>query len=435
MASPYRVLAYTILPLMRARIWHIEGMENIPPGGCILVANHQSWIDSPILAGAVYKNISKSLRFIAQSSKYHSVGGIPINEYNKASVIDIADGYLESGHPVVIFPEGNSNKNPELRSGKTGAARLALRSGLPVVPIGMHGTRGVKVWWALLWFFSLWRPCRVTIGVPIHFEKITLNGRDGERLQEVTNAIMNAISAVSGKPFNPDTARYQIEPSKVFIERIVWGWLYPLLKWRIHVAGADNLPMKGPYIIVGNHTSYFDPGAVVMAALKSGRPRPFFMTKDAISKTWRKLLGRNAWQGLGMLPIDNTDKSKVVQSAIDHLKRGGVVGLFPEGTRNKPKLNPDWQTTMLKGRTGIARLVAASGAPVIPAAIRSPRGQGIIETLGNVFKFWKPIWVTFGAPVNFDQLPTSDPTKEDLERLTKQVMLRLSEMTGMKYPY
>lgn len=432
----YRVLGFSLLPLLRFRIREISGLENLPrEGGYILASNHQSWIDSGILAGAVYRHLDKSLRFIAQSSKYRFLGGIPINEYDKSKVIDIALGYLHVGHPIVIFPEGNSNKNPELRSGKTGAARLALRSGAPVVPVGIQGVSGVKAWQAALWFLAWWKPCRVIIGPPMSFPVYELTGADDTRLQDVTHDIMRQISAVSGKPYNPARTFQKFEPSKVFLERMIWGVCYPLLRWRVRIGGLDQLPAAGPFVVAGNHSSYFDAAAVVIAVLRAGRPRPFFLTKESIAKKWRVFLGRNAWQALGMLPIDNAAKSKVVQTAIDHLRQGGVVGLFPEGTRNKPKLNPDWQTTMLKGHTGVARLVMATGAPVVPIAIRSPRGIGLGETFMNILKFWRPVWVTFGQPIVFSGTPSDAATKEDLERITGEVMRRIAAMTGMKYPY
>ncbi len=432
----YRVLGKTLLPILRWRIREVQGLENLPTsGGYILAANHQSWIDSPILAGAVYRQLTKSLRFVAQSSKYRLFGGIPINEYDKSKVLDIALGYLQVGHPIAIFPEGNSNKNPELRSGRTGAARLALRTGTPVIPVGIQGTQGVKAWQAVLWFMRWWRPCRIVIGQPVTFAKKDLTGNDDAELQRVTKEIMRRISDVSGKPYNPESPFQRLEPSKVFLERIIWGVVYPLLRWRVRVGGAEHLPSQGPFIVAGNHSSYFDPAAVMMAVMKSGRPRPFYLTKESIARVWRTLLGRNAWQALGMLPIDNRDKSKVVQSAVKHLQTGGVVGLFPEGTRNKPSLNPDWATTMLKGRTGVARLVTATHAPVIPAAIRAPGGHGLGETVMNVLKFWKPVYVTFGPAVEFPNFPTGEPTKEELAAMTRTVMQRLASMTGLKYPY
>lgn len=432
----YPVLRKTLLPLLRWRIREIQGLENLPTeGGYILAANHQSWIDSAILAGAVYRNITKSLRFVAQSSKYRMFGGIPINEYDKSKVLDIALGYLQGGHPIAIFPEGNSNKNPELRSGKTGAARLALRSGAPVIPVGIQGVQGVKAWQAILWFKMFWKPCRVVIGKPVVFSKTDLTGEDSEALQHVTHEIMRHISEVSGKAYQPGSPFQQLEPSKMFLEKVLWGLFLPLLRWRVRVGGTENVPASGGFIVAGNHSSYFDPAAVMIAVMRAGRPRPFFLTKESIARVWRKILGRNAWQALGMLPIDNHDKSKVLQSAVDHLHAGGVVGIFPEGTRNKPKLNPQWETTLLKGRTGVARLVVATNVPVIPAAIRAPRGHGLGETLVSVLKFWKPVYVTFGAPVEIPLQVSTEPTKAELELITKNVMTAVAAMTGLKYPY
>jgi len=82
MSTPYRVLGHSLLPLIRWRIDEVEGLENLPAGGFILVANHQSWSDSAIAAAAIHRNINKSIRFIAQSSKWRFLGGIPINEYD-----------------------------------------------------------------------------------------------------------------------------------------------------------------------------------------------------------------------------------------------------------------------------------------------------------------------------------------------------------------
>ncbi|MBI3573161.1 MAG: 1-acyl-sn-glycerol-3-phosphate acyltransferase [Candidatus Kerfeldbacteria bacterium] len=172
MARPYHVLNLTLLPLLRARIRRIEGREHLPSeGGFIIVANHQSWIDSGIIGGALYRSIRKSLRFIAQTGKYHFLGGIPIAEYERRRVLEVTLGYLRAGHPAVIFPEGNSNPEPALRPGRTGAARLALMSGLPVVPVGVF---------------------------PKHEEL----PEDRHLLYTVTGQIMVAISQLCGKPYS-----------------------------------------------------------------------------------------------------------------------------------------------------------------------------------------------------------------------------------------
>jgi len=110
---------------------------------------------------------------------------------------------MKVGHPIIIFPEGNSNRDPELRTGRTGAARLALSSGFPVVPMGLQGTKGVRIWQSFWWFLAFWRPYRVVIGKPISFPKTNVDQMAHEDLMKVTNMIMDKISAVSGKPYVP----------------------------------------------------------------------------------------------------------------------------------------------------------------------------------------------------------------------------------------
>lgn len=432
MSSPYRVLGLTLLPLLRARISDVEGAEHLPRDGrYILVANHQSWIDSPILAAAVYQHLAKSLRFVAQSSKYRMLGGIPINEYDPASVLDVASGYLSAGHPIAIFPEGNSNPKSELRLGKTGAARLALYAGVPVIPVGIQGTAGVFAGAALVWLLSWWRPCRVVIGPPLQFEKIETSALTKERLEMTTSTIMSGISNVSGKPYNASLGRQPRGAS--ILQKILHRVVMPVLRFRVRATGVDHLPLSGPFIIAGNHSSYFDPGSVMIAVFNARHIQPFFLTKGAIAQAWKRLLGPEAWNALGMLPIDTQDKSKVLRTAVSHLRRGGVVGIFPEGTRNKPALNPDWETTMLKSKTGAARLALETGMPVVPAALFSPAGIGIAQTIVQVLQFWKPVRIIFGPPMTFPTV--SDPTREKLDEVTRQIMQHIGALRGLAYPY
>ncbi|MBI3573152.1 MAG: 1-acyl-sn-glycerol-3-phosphate acyltransferase, partial [Candidatus Kerfeldbacteria bacterium] len=111
-------------------------------------------------------------------------------------------GYLRAGHPAVIFPEGNSNPEPALRPGRTGAARLALMSGLPVVPVGILGTEGVSLSASWRWFWAWWRPCRVKIGAPMVFPKHEELPEDRHLLYTITGTIMAAISQLCGKPYS-----------------------------------------------------------------------------------------------------------------------------------------------------------------------------------------------------------------------------------------
>lgn len=435
MASPYPSLRWWLLPFIRSRIWTVHGLDNLPAeGGFILAPNHQSWLDSAIVAAAVYRRLTKPLKFVAQSSKWTAVGALPIHDQQRGQVVEVALEFLQAGHPVVVFPEGNSNKNPELRTGKTGAARLALRSGLPVVPVGVKGTRGVRAWRAIIWFFSLLYPCHVDIGPPIAFPKTEVVEGDSELLRTTTATIMTRISAVSGKPMpgeGPTLGRRGVW------WLILWRMIRPLMQWRIRVRGAEYLPNDGPFIVAANHASYFDAPALAMAVFHVTGLQPMLPTKATVAASFRRLVGQGGLNAFGMLPLNNQDKAQVLLPAIDHLRRGGVIGIFPEGTRNKPALNPNWQTTMLKGKTGASRLAIATQATIIPAAIKAPKGLGILESIGKGLLPWNFIRVSFGPPVRLSNLPSSieTATKPELDRLTTELMQPIAALASMTYPY
>ncbi len=435
MARAYPVLGYTVLPLLRSRIWTVRGREYLPTeGGYIIVANHQSWIDSALIAAAVYRRLQKPLRFVAQSSKWRMLGGLPIRESDRAKVLETALESLRQGFPVVIFPEGNSNHEDALRAGKTGAARLALRSGLPVIPVGIKGSRGVAAWRAALWFFAIIRPCHVEFGAPIQFAKQEVSEGSDELLHQTTNAIMQRISDVSGKPMAGQGP--SLGERGVFWY-FAWRFLRPLIQWRIRTQGADFLPRSGPFIVAGNHVSYFDAPALGMATFHVTGLQPMFLTKASVVAGLRKVFGKGGGQAMGMIGLDLTDKSKALIPANEHLHRGGVIGIFPEGGRNLPKRNPKWQTELMKGKTGTARLVIATGVPVIPAYLTVPKGIGIWESVGKALLPWIFLRVRFGEPVKFDYVPISieTATKEDLYGMTRKIMEAIAGLGGMNYPY
>ncbi len=435
MSHPYPVLGYTLLPFLRSRIWTVRGRENLPKDGAfILVANHQSWLDSPLVAAALYRTLKKPLRFVAQSAKWKMFGGMPIQKDHRAMVLDVALKQLQQGFPVVIFPEGNSNHEDALRDGKTGAARLALRSGLPVIPVGIKGSRGVKPWRAVLWFFALVRPCHVEFGAPIQFAKQDVSEHSDDLLHQTTQSIMLHISELSGKPMvgqGPSLGERGI------FWFILWRLIRPLVQWRIRTQGADYLPRTGPFIVAANHASYFDPPAVSLSTFHVSGLQPMFLTKAAVVTGLRKVFGRGGGQALGMIGLDDVDKSKALTPAIEHLRHGGVIGIFPEGGRNLSHRNPKWETELMKGKTGTVRLVITTGAPVIPAFITVPRGVGVWESIGKGLLPWLFFRVKFGAAIQFENIPSSmeTATKEDLDRLTKTLMTRIADLGSKKYQF
>ncbi len=434
MTSPYRILGWTLLPLLRWRIDRIDGLEHLPTNsGFILCPNHQGWIDSGVLAAAVFQNIHKPLKYISQTSKYRLFGAIPIQEYNRSETIDVAEGYLRAGHPVVVFPEGNSNPGPNLLPPRTGAARLALRTGLPVVPVGVRGTHGIKFWPGLAWYLSFWKSCQVVIGPPRVWPITVLTGGDEPLLKRVSGEIMFEISRLSGKPL----ASSDVPPP--YLPMVGWQrWIMKTLRLimtpRVRIEHPEYLPPHGPFMIVANHQSYLDPATTHVAVWKTRGIIPFFLTKATVVAAWQRLFGRGIVDALGMLPLDAQSPSRVLHRAEAHLRRRGVVGIFPEGTRNKPRLNPNWRTTMLKARTGAARLYLATRVPVIPAGIQAPTGWSVLAMARDAV--WpRRTTIRFGPPMQFSKLPVGQPSKSDLEQLSREMMVRISELCGKTYTY
>ncbi len=356
---------------------------------------------------------------------------MPIDPKAKATVLDVAEQFVRDGFPVVIFPEGNSNTAPELRLGKTGAARLALRTGAPVIPVGIKGTSGIRPWQAFFWFFSLVKPFHVRIGEPISFPLTPADQQDEQLLRTTTDRMMQKISDVSGKPM---PGMGPALGGRGFLWLFAWRLLRPLFQWRIRVKGKEYLPDHGPFIVVGDHASYFDAPGMAMAVFHATGFQPMFPTKQSVAMTFRRLMGQGGLNALGMLPLDNGDKSKVLEPAVHHLQHGGVIGIFPEGTRNKPKLNPKWETELLRGKTGVARLFLATNATVIPAAIEAPKGHGIAQSVLRALLPWHLTRVTFGPPVQLAQ-PTGEVTKETLDDITGQIMRAVARLSGKTYPY
>jgi 1-acyl-sn-glycerol-3-phosphate acyltransferase len=155
-AFPEPVL--TILrPCARATsrlLWQVswKGTENIPPnGGLIIAANHQTYID-PFWVGAVLK---RPLRFLAWDEAFgwpivgkamRWLGAWPLQlEKSDPTAIKRSLQWLRDGGAVVMFPEGGrGNPDGSLRRFKPGAVRIALESGVPILPVTIRG--GERVW-------------------------------------------------------------------------------------------------------------------------------------------------------------------------------------------------------------------------------------------------------------------------------------------------
>jgi 1-acyl-sn-glycerol-3-phosphate acyltransferase len=132
----------------------VEGVERIPRSGAfIVVANHCSNLDPPMLGWATGHQVGRIVHFMAkiemrrwpvigwlatQSGVYFVRRGEGDRAAQRFSLEALADGL-----PIAVFPEGTRSRDGRMRDFKDGAAYLALRSGAPVLPVGISGSQGM----------------------------------------------------------------------------------------------------------------------------------------------------------------------------------------------------------------------------------------------------------------------------------------------------
>jgi 1-acyl-sn-glycerol-3-phosphate acyltransferase len=179
----------------------VPGLERLPADGAYIVAaNHHNYLDGIILCAALPRRIS----FLVMPRVYRATplhpllhrwaGSILLNlERPDAGAIRRALGVLDRGGVVGIFPEGPFSVRGRLERGLPGVALLALRSGAPVVPIGIQGTYEALAGRRL--YVPRRHPLRVRVGVPRAFA-VARHAADRATREEVTRRIMADIAAL-----------------------------------------------------------------------------------------------------------------------------------------------------------------------------------------------------------------------------------------------
>lgn len=158
--------------------------------------------------------------------------------------------------------------------------------------------------------------------------------------------------------------------------------LYPAMhlgvRWRLE--GLEHIPRSGPVILASNHVSYLDPLVLAYTALQRSRRTRFLAKEELFAK---KGLG-SVLRGAHQIPVarGTSGAAGSLVAAEAALRAGECVAVFPEGTISLD-LEP------MAGKTGTARLAAASGAPVVPIGL-----WGLHRVM---FKGRKPRWRT-GVP-------------------------------------
>ncbi len=165
------------------------------------------------------------------------------------------------------------------------------------------------------------------------------------------------------------------------IIRIPFALVARSKKYRLGVAGRENVPRYGPFIVVSNHQGSTDIVAIALAlkpALLHYQMWPW--AKKEIETGAEGFLGKMLWKVFGVIPIDRSggDNSDAIRLSLKYLRRGELVFVFPEGTRSKPgEVKPF--------HFGVANLARAAPAPILPVAVYKREDGGIQVNIGKLF--------------------------------------------------
>lgn len=208
----YRLAAAILKPLLLLlfkRDW--RGMENIPAdGGFITAVNHNSYLD-PLSYAHFQYNTGRMPRFLAKIGLFETrlvgrimrgTGQIPVyrESTDAAGAFRAAVSAINRGECVVFYPEATLTRDPDLwpMEGKTGAARVALLTGAPVIPIAQWGAHEAMPPYAKKRRFRFFprKTLIVVAGEPVDLSAYQGVEPTGEVLRNVTDAIMDAITAL-----------------------------------------------------------------------------------------------------------------------------------------------------------------------------------------------------------------------------------------------
>ena len=191
----------------------------------------------------------------------------------------------------------------------------------------------------------------------------------------------------------------------------VAGLSWPLLHlaYRLRPRGLENLPADGGFVLACNHVSSFDPWPLGLPLWPKRQLR--FMAKSELY-WWPLTIVLN---GAGAFPVKRGQRdTQAIETAVELVRAGNVVAMFPEGTRRTKGLVKKFEA---RPRSGAARIALEGGVPLVPAAVAGTDGLTRFSALR----------VAYGPPVDIDDLRGEDVAKVAHEA-TERLMARILEL-------
>lgn len=215
-----RILRPPVTALTR-RDW--RGAEHLPErGGFVLAANHVSHTD-PVMLGHFLVDHGIPPRYLAKASLFEipvlgrlvrGAGQIPVERGSENAAIALASAVssVEQGHAVVIYPEGTITRDPGLwpMAGRSGAARVSLKTGCPVIPVAQWGPQDILAPYAKRPHLFPRRTMHVWVGPPVDLDDLRGRELNARVLEEAGDRILDAVTRLLAaiRADQPPAVRY-----------------------------------------------------------------------------------------------------------------------------------------------------------------------------------------------------------------------------------
>jgi 1-acyl-sn-glycerol-3-phosphate acyltransferase len=224
----YWVVKCALTPVLRVcfRV-KVEGRENIPRRGPVILAcNHRSFLDSIFIPLVIRRRVT----FVAKAEYFddpktawffRGVGQIPIRRDGGSAserALASATEVLHAGGVFAIYPEGTRTRDGYLHRGHTGVARLAIRTGTPIVPVGLIGTDEVQPVDKRM--PNLFRRVTVRFGEALDPERYGDTDQEHLALRELTDEVMYEIGQLSGYEYVDTYATKKAEDIPIDVARV-----------------------------------------------------------------------------------------------------------------------------------------------------------------------------------------------------------------------
>lgn len=208
-------LAVVVVPvfslLAKLRFVHPERLPR--SGAYVLAVNHYSEIDPLVTAVGIWR-LGRAPRFMAKESLFRvpvlgaalrATGMVPVARAATASTakqsLAQAEAIAEDGRGVVVYPEGTLTRDPDLwpMRGKTGAVRLALEAGVPLIPAAQWGAQEIMPRYGRLRLFPWRKPTTLSFGEPVDLSAYVGRESSASALNEATTLVMDRIAGLLGE--------------------------------------------------------------------------------------------------------------------------------------------------------------------------------------------------------------------------------------------